>query len=117
MQMKKILSLGLIAICAQAVFSSPAFAGGDPAAGQKKSTTCAACHGPDGNAVIPATPSLAGQYSDYLEQALKEYRSGARQNPVMNGMSIGLSDQDIADLAAWFSSQEGLNILPKGPIK
>ena len=110
--MKKFLLIGLLLF-----FSQTALAGGDPVAGQKKSTTCAACHGPDGNAVVAATPSLAGQYKDYLEHALREYRSGARQNPLMTGMGADLSDQDIADLAAWFSSQSGLNILPKGPIE
>ena len=89
---------------------------GDPAAGQQKSTVCAACHGPDGNSPIPTNPRLAGQYADYLEHSLREYRSGKRQNPIMAGMAAALSDEDIEDLAAFFASQEGVNILPKEPM-
>ena len=85
---------------------------GDPQAGKAKSATCAACHGPDGNSQIPQNPSLAGQYEDYLVHSLKEYKSGERKNPIMGGMAAALSDEDIADLAAWFASQKGLNILP-----
>lgn len=94
--------------------SAPALAG-DPAAGQQKSTVCAACHGPDGNSPVAMNPRIAGQYADYLVQALTEYRSGARPNAVMAGMVAALTDEDIADLAAWFSSQSGLDILPDGP--
>ena len=94
--------------------SAPALAG-DPAAGQQKSTVCAACHGPDGNSPVAMNPRIAGQYADYLVQALTEYRSGARQNAIMAGMAAALTDEDIADLAAWFSSQPGLDILPDGP--
>ena len=62
-------------------------------------------------------PRLAGQYADYLEMALKEYRSGKRPNPVMAGMAAALSDEDIADLAAYFASQEGLDILSRDPVE
>ena len=92
------------------VLSLPAFAGGDAAAGKEKSATCAACHGADGVSQIPTNPILAGQYSSYIEHALKAYRSGGRQNAIMAGFASQLSDQDIEDLAAWFSSQ-------KGPLK
>lgn len=88
---------------------------GDPVAGKQKSATCVACHGPDGNSPLPANPRLAGQYADYLEHVLREYRSGARANAIMAGMSASLTDEDIEDLAAYFSSQEGLDILPDGP--
>ncbi|MGI9316298.1 MAG: c-type cytochrome [bacterium] len=96
------------------IISGPAFAG-DPAAGQEKSAVCAACHGPDGNSPIATNPRIAGQYADYLVLALSEYRSGVRQDPVMAGMAAALTDEDIADLAAWFSAQPGLDILPDGP--
>jgi cytochrome c553 len=91
------------------VFSSVVVAGGDPDAGKSISTTCAACHGADGNSVIPANPRLAGQHADYLVQALKDYKSGARSNPIMMGMVAPLSEQDIRDLAAYFASQTGLS--------
>lgn len=80
---------------------------GDPAAGEQKAATCAACHGADGVSQIATNPTLAGQYTSYLEHALKSYRDGSRQNAIMAGFAAGLSDEDIADLAAWFSSQSG----------
>jgi cytochrome c553 len=101
---------------AMSSFSGTALAG-DAAAGQTKSATCAACHGPDGNSQIPGNPIIAGQYEDYLIHSLNEYKSGARNNPIMMGMTAGLSDEDIADLSAWFSSQNGLAILPNEPAE
>lgn len=94
-------------LASASAFSLTAIAGGDAAAGEKLSGTCAACHGADGVSQIPTNPILAGQYPSYIEQALKSYRSGARQNAIMAGFASQLSDQDIADLAAWFSSQKG----------
>lgn len=86
-----------------------AAAAGDKGRGLEKSKVCQACHGEDGNlAVDDQTPILAGQYADYLIHALKDYRSGERVNAVMNGFAGDLSDQDIEDLAAWYSSQKGL---------
>lgn len=86
----------------------PATAGGDAEAGFSKSTTCAACHGTKGQSdVAPTNPILAGQYESYLINALLSYRSGTRQNAIMNGFAATLSDEDIADLAAYFSAQEG----------
>ncbi len=85
---------------------------GDAAAGKKKSASCAACHGPDGNGSIPLYPRLAGQYEDYLHQAMQDYKTGKRNNAVMKGMATPLSDQDIADLAAYFASQaKGLTVI------
>ena len=89
---------------------------GDPEAGKAKSAVCAGCHGVDGVSPSPAFPNIAGQYADYLEHVLKEYRSGVRPNPVMAGMSASLSDDDIADLAAYFSQQSGLKLLPSDPM-
>jgi cytochrome c553 len=81
---------------------------GDPVAGKQKSTKCAGCHGPDGNSVSPNYPRLAGQHEDYLIHGLKAYKSGQRTNPIMTGMAAPLSEQDIEDLAAYFSQQKGL---------
>lgn len=79
----------------------------DSTAGQQASAVCAACHGAQGNKPIDAnTPMIGGQYADYLVKVLQDYRSGARVNVVMNGQAANLSDQDIANLAAWFSSQD-----------
>ncbi len=99
-----ILSLGL------ATLSGQCLAAGDPAAGQTKSSTCVACHGADGNSSDPQYPRLAGQYADYLQQALKSYQDGSRQNAIMSGFASGLSAQDIQDLAAYYAAQEGLYV-------
>ncbi len=80
-------------------------------AGPEKSKLCEACHGATGKSVAPNYPNLAGQHASYLVQALSDYRSGARSNPIMAGMVAGLSEQDAKDLAAWFASQPGLQDL------
>ena len=85
--------------------SLPGFAGGDASAGQAKSAICAACHGADGNSVVPNWPKLAGQHEAYLAREISLIKAGARPVPEMAGIVPGLSDQDIADLAAFFSSQ------------
>jgi cytochrome c553 len=81
---------------------------GDAAKGQKKAAeVCAACHGADGKKPsAPDQPVLAGQYYDYLVQALSDYKVGRRNNPIMKGFASQLSKQDIDDLATWFSSQQ-----------
>ena len=95
-------------ILAFACFSAQAFAAGDAASGKQKSQTCAACHGPDGNRPAgPDFPRLAGQYYDYLLKALRDYKSGARKNPIMGGQVGSLTSQDMADLAAFYSRQKG----------
>lgn len=99
-----ILSLGL------ATLSGQCLAAGDPAAGQTKSATCVACHAADGNSSDAQFPRLAGQYADYLEQALKAYQDGSRQNAIMSGFAAGLSAQDVQDLAAYYATQEGLHV-------
>jgi cytochrome c553 len=86
------------------VVSSGNTVGTPPAAVQ----TCAACHGTDGVGILPEYPTIAGQHADYIRQALKDYRSGKRQNAVMNGFASQLSDADIKAVAAHFSSQQGL---------
>jgi cytochrome c553 len=84
----------------------PARAAGDAAAGQAKAAVCGACHGPDGNSTNPEWPKLAGQHAAYLELALKAYKSGARKNPLMSPQAAALSDQDMADLAAYYAAQK-----------
>ena len=89
-------------------FNAPAFAAGDADSGQQKSLACAACHGPDGNSPTgPDFPRLAGQHSDYLLKALRDYKSGARKNPIMGAQVGSLNTQDMADLAAFYSRQKG----------
>ncbi|GAB3113519.1 cytochrome c [Aestuariicella hydrocarbonica] len=82
-------------------------AAGDAAAGKAKAAVCTACHGVNGKAMIPSYPHLAGQQAQYLELALKAYKNGERtggQAAIMSGMAKPLSDEDIANLAAYFSS-------------
>ena len=79
---------------------------GDAEAGKSKSAVCAVCHGADGNSSNPVWPNLAGQHDQYLIKSMKDYRDGKRDDPQMNAMVQNLSDQDIADLAAYYSSQK-----------
>ena len=103
--MKKTIAIALLAAGS---FATSALAAEVPIEKIKeKAKTCAACHGEDGNATANAMyPRLAGQYHDYLARALHEYKSGDRKNPIMAGFAATLSDQDIEDLAAHFSSLE-----------
>ena len=78
-------------------------AAGDAAAGKAKSASCAGCHGDKGQGMAPF-PALAGIPQAEQLKALQEFKSGARVNPIMNGNAAGLSDQDMADLAAYFAS-------------
>ncbi len=79
---------------------------GDAEAGKEKAATCAACHGETGDNSDPNFPRLAGQYESYLVKALQDYKSGARSNPMMNGLASGLSEEDILDISAYYASQE-----------
>ena len=100
------MSFSLRVIASLLVFvSAQALAEGDPAAGQAKSAVCAACHGADGNSMVPNWPKLAGQHEQYLVRQISLIQSGARMVPEMMGIVPGLSAQDIADLAAYFSAQ------------
>ena len=100
------LTLSLLAT-ALLLASATASASGDVAAGKQKAQACAACHGADGNSTDPQYPRLAGQYADYIAQALHEYKDGQRKNAIMVGMAAPLSDTDIDNLAAYFSSLPG----------
>lgn len=94
------LAAGLFAINAFA-----AEAGGAPGATPAAlAAPCAACHGADGNSTAPIYPRLAGQYHDYLAQALREYRAGTRQNAIMAGFAKTLSDADINTLSRYFAA-------------
>ena len=81
---------------------------GDVEAGQAKSQPCQACHGQDGNGTGDGQyPRIAGQHADYLVKALQDYKSGTRANPIMQGFAATLSEEDMEDLAAFFSQQAG----------
>ncbi len=86
---------------------------GNAEAGKSKTAMCAACHGADGNSLVPMYPKLAGQSASYLVKQLTEFKLGmtsagkaGRVDPVMGGMAMALSDQDMADVAAFYASQK-----------
>jgi cytochrome c553 len=94
----------LLLAAAALLYCSPAYAG-DAAAGKAKaSAMCAVCHGADGLSQLPEAPNLAGQVEIYLAKALDEFRSGKRQNEMMTLVVKDLSDDDVANLAAWYAS-------------
>ena len=78
----------------------------DVAAGKTKSERCAACHGADGNSVVGTFPILAGQTARYLYLQLRDFKEGARKDPVMSTQLEGLTKQDFFDLAAYFAAQK-----------
>lgn len=82
-----------------------AFTGGNAEAGAAKAATCVACHGPGGNSANPEWPKLAGQHGTFIHRSLQALKSGKRVAPVMNPQAAPLSDQDMKDLAAYFSAQ------------
>ncbi len=96
----------LISLLISIGVSGTAMAQGDAAAGQKKAAVCFGCHGADGNSTAPTFPKLAGQSQTYTVKQLKDIKGGARPSPMMVGFAAGLSDQDMKDLAAFFSTQQ-----------
>ncbi len=92
------LALGIV------VLSSIAANGADVAAGKAKAAECFDCHGPAGISKDPAVPNLAGQQEDYLTNQMINFKSGARENPFCVPMVDHLSDEDIRNVAAYFSS-------------
>ncbi len=97
---------GVALVLAAGAYAEGAMPAGNAAAGKAKSTVCAACHGMDGNSTDPQYPKLAGQQATYIFRQLELFKSGVRKNPIMLGMAMSLNPQDMADLAAYFSSQK-----------
>ncbi len=102
--MKKIILSLFIALS-----SVSAVEAADAKAGKEKATACNACHGPTGVSSSPMFPNLAGQNDAYIIKQLQEFKSGARANAMMAPMAANLSDEDMADLAAHFSSLPNVN--------
>jgi cytochrome c553 len=100
----------VLTACSVIALASGVALAADPVAGKEKAKTCAACHGPDGNSASAEFPRLAGQHHDYLAKALNDYKSGVRKNPIMAPQAANLSSRDIADLAAYYSQQRGLQV-------
>lgn len=96
------------------VFAASEAAAQDIAAGRRKAVACQACHGLDGIAKMPDAPNLAAQPASYLERELRAYRAGTRRNEVMAVAARGLGDDDIRDLAAYYSAIEiAVKAVPK----
>ena len=87
------------------LFASSSAMAGDAAAGKAKSVVCAACHGATGHSMNPLWPNLAGQKEQYLAKQIKAFRDGTRKDPTMAPMVMALTDDDIANLAAYFAAQ------------
>ncbi len=107
-------TLRAFALCASLI-SLSAFAADAPpvvdsaarvAKGQQLAATCAACHGADGNSLIAANPSLAGQSAGYIARQLTHFKSGVRENAIMKGFATALSDEDMKALGEYFSRQK-----------
>lgn len=100
------------ALCAFALAGSVAQAA-DPAAGRQKAQQCQTCHGIEGVGKMPDVPNIGGESAEYLTNQLQHFRSGERTHEQMSIIASGLSDEDIADLAAWYSSIRFEVILPQ----
>lgn len=101
--MRKLFAIA--ATCALLGATATASAAGDAGAGQQKAAPCAACHGADGNSANGEWPKLAGQHPVYLVKQLQDFKANRRVNAIMNGMAAPLSEQDMEDLAAYYSTQ------------
>lgn len=110
--MSMAMRAGRTAFMAAALLAAGLAQAGNPELGRAKSAPCVACHGDDGRGIAPNFPVLAGQYADYLALALRQYRSGERDNVLMAPFAANLSDADIADLAAYYASKRAL-VVPR----
>ena len=98
----------VLAVAAFAAAISAA-AAADIEAGKKKAAeVCAACHGADGNSATADFPRIAGQHADYIAKAIRDYKSGARKDPVMAGFAKALTPVEIENVAAYYEAQRGL---------
>ena len=103
--MKKFV-ISMLSAVFSLVSTQSVLAQGDAAAGQAKSALCATCHGAGGNSEISINPKLAGQNFNYIVKQLQDYKSGNRVNATMSAMVAALTEQDILDISAWYSSQQ-----------
>jgi cytochrome c553 len=103
----------IFAIAALLSMSSTATAAGNVAAGRQKALACQTCHGLDGLSKLPEAPNIAGNPEGYLVKSLNAFRKGERKNEMMSIVAQPLSDQDVADLAAYYAAIEVTVRLPK----
>lgn len=108
---KKLLALSLA--LAFAGTSCIVHAEGNINAGKEKATSCASCHGENGNSMVATFPKLAQQHSSYLQKQLHAFKDGSRNNPIMSPMAMALTDEDMVDIAAYYATQKiSENTLP-----
>ncbi|HVF64654.1 MAG TPA: cytochrome c [Casimicrobiaceae bacterium] len=103
--MNKAQRFGAAMLVMSAAVSQPVVGADLKAGAAKAKEVCAACHGLDGNSPQPDFPKLGGQYADFLAKALRDYKTGARKNPIMQGFAAALTRQDIDNLAAYYAAQ------------
>ena len=108
---KKLLALSLA--LAFTSTSGILHAEGDISSGKEKAAACVSCHGDNGNSLVSSFPKLAQQHSSYLKKQLQAFKNGTRKNPMMSSIAMGLSDEDMVDIAAYYAEQEvSANQLP-----
>ena len=100
------MRIAVICACAALLVASPAASAGDVKAGRQKALQCQTCHGLDGLSRLPEAPHLGGQPEIYLAKSLDDFRKGIRRNDMMSIVVQQLSDQDVADLAAYYAAIE-----------
>ena len=100
------LSSLLLILCMSGFVQAGESVTADPVAGQSKAVVCGACHGPDGNSLVPVFPNLAGQGERYLLKQLHEIRDGKRVVPEMTGLLVSLTERDLADIGAYYAGQK-----------
>lgn len=94
----------LVAVLLMTLPVTALYADGDIKAGSIKARACQVCHGKGGNSTNPTYPRLAGQHAKYIIKQLKAFKAGTRKDPIMNGMASTLEEQDMQDVAAFFSN-------------
>lgn len=98
----QVLSISLALTSATSILHAE----GNINAGKQKATSCASCHGEDGNSMVATFPKLAQQHSSYLERQLHAFKDGSRSDPMMSAMALPLTDEDIADISAYYATQK-----------
>lgn len=108
------LSRHLVALSAVAACTAPtASFAGDPYAGEVKAAACLPCHGTGDTTQSNAMPIISGQYEDYIAQALRSYKTGERNDPVMMTFALPLTETDIRDISAFYAEMESRLFTPK----
>ncbi len=97
-----ILSISLVLTSATSILHAE----GNINAGKHKAESCASCHGDNGNSLVATFPKLAQQHSSYLKRQLHEFKDGSRNDPMMSAMALPLTDEDIADISAYYATQK-----------